>query len=387
MNQTDTTRFALWNLGFRPFYLLASLFSALSVLLWAAQFSGYLPAAYLQGPVWHGHEMLFGYTMAVIAGFLLTAVRAWTSQPTASGAPLMALAMLWVCGRVLVLTPFAMMAAVVNAAFPVAVAWAIGIPLLRARNVRNYFFAGLLVLMGVLVLAVHLALQGHLEWPPRLGLQLALDVLLFIMVVMGGRVIPMFTNNGIPGTNAIRHAGVEKFALGTVILLFVADLLQLPQIVVGVMALLGALAQGLRLAFWKPWRTLATPLVWILHAAYLWIVMHLAMRGLNALELLTGSYATHALTVGAIGGLTLGMMTRTARGHTGRPLIADGAEIAIFLLIQFAAIVRVFGGMVCSDLTVASVQLSALLWAAAFGLYAFRYWPVLTRPRVDGKPG
>ena len=387
MNQTDTTRFALWNLGFRPFYLLASLFSALSVLLWAAQFSGYLPAAYLQGPVWHGHEMLFGYTMAVIAGFLLTAVRAWTSQPTASGAPLMALAMLWVCGRVLVLTPFAMMAAVVNAAFPVAVAWAIGIPLLRARNVRNYFFAGLLVLMGVLVLAVHLALQGHLEWPPRLGLQLALDVVLFIMVVMGGRVIPMFTNNGIPGTNAIRHAGVEKFALGTVILLFVADLLQLPQIVVGVMALLGALAQGLRLAFWKPWRTLATPLVWILHAAYLWIVMHLAMRGLNALELLTGSYATHALTVGAIGGLTLGMMTRTARGHTGRPLIADGAEIAIFLLIQFAAIVRVFGGMVCSDLTVASVQLSALLWAAAFALYAFRYWPVLTRPRVDGKPG
>ena len=160
--------FALWNLGFRPFYLLASLFSAFSVLLWAAQFSGYLPSAYLRGPVWHGHEMLFGYTIAVIAGFLLTAVRVWTNQPTPSGAPLMALAALWVCGRVLVLTPLAMTAAAVNAAFPVAVAVAIGIPLFRSRNVRNYFFVGLLVLMGVLIFAVHLALQGPVEMSPHL---------------------------------------------------------------------------------------------------------------------------------------------------------------------------------------------------------------------------
>src|SRR5665647_821773 len=383
----STAGFALWNLGFRPFYLLASLFGAFSVLLWAAQFSGYLPSAYLQGPVWHGHEMLFGYATAVIAGFLLTAVRAWTNEPTPSGVPLMALAALWVCGRVLVLTPFAMTAAMVNAAFPVAVAVAIGIPLFRSRNVRNYFFVGLLVLMGVLILAVHLALRERFEISPRLGLQLALDVVLFIMVVMGGRVIPMFTNNGVPGTNATRHALVEKFALGTVILLFAADLLQLPQTVIAMIALAGGLAHGVRLYLWKPWRTLATPLVWILHAAYAWIVVHLALRGLFALELLTGSYATHALTVGAIGGLTLGMMTRTARGHTGRPLVADGFELTVFLLIQVAAVVRVFGGIASPGLYRPSVQLSALLWAAAFGLYAIRYWPVLTRPRLDGKPG
>ena len=142
-----------------------------------------------------------------------------------------------------------------------------------------------------------------------------------------------------------------------------------------------------RLYLWKPWRTLTTPLVWILHAAYAWIVMHLALRGLFALELLAGSYAIHALTVGAIGGLTLGMMTRTGRGHTGRPLIADGFEISVFLLIQVAAVVRVFGGVASPELYLVSVPLSALLWAAAFGLYAVRYWPVLTRPRLDGKPG
>lgn len=381
-----TAGFALWDLGFRPFYLLASFFSAFSVLLWVAQLSGYLSSAYLQGPVWHGHEMLFGYTTAVIAGFLLTAVRAWTNEPTPSGVPLMALAVLWVCGRILVLTPFAMAAAVVNVAFPVAVAFAISIPIQRSHNVRNYFFVGLLVLMGALILVVHLAVQGHFDLSAHLGLQLALDVVLFIMVVIGGRVIPMFTNNGVPGANAIRHALIEKFALSSVILLFAADLLQLPQIIIAMIGLISALVHGVRLFLWKPWQTLTTPLVWILHVAYAWIVVHLSLRGLSALELLIESYATHALTVGAIGGLTLGMMTRTARGHTGRPLVADRFEVTMFLLIQVAAIIRVFGGIVSHGLYMASTQLSALLWAVAFSLYVLRYWPVLTRPRLDGKP-
>jgi len=379
--------FALWNLGFRPFYLLASLFSIFSVLLWVAQFSGYLSAAYLSGPLWHAHEMLSGYATAIIAGFLLTAVRAWTSQPTPSGMPLMALAALWVAGRVLVLTPLAMTAAVVNAAFPLAVAAAIGIPLWKARNTRNYFFVGLLGLMGVLIFAVHMGLQGRFDLSPHLGLQLALDLVLFIMVVMGGRVIPMFTNNGIPGTNAIRHPLVEKMALGAVMLLFASDLLELSPFIIAIIALASALAHGWRLWLWKPWRTLATPLVWILHAAYAWIVVYLVLRGLTALGFLAGSYAAHALTVGAIGGLTLGMMTRTARGHTGRPLVADGFEITAFVLIQTAAIIRVFGGIASPGLYLVSIELSGLLWAGAFGLYTVRYWSVLTRPRLDGKPG
>lgn len=381
-----TTSFALWNLGFRPFYLLASFFGAFSILLWAAQLSGHLSSAYLQGPVWHGHEMLFGYTTAVITGFLLTAVRVWTKEPTPSGIPLMALAVLWICGRVLVLTPFAMTAAVVNAAFPLSVALAISIPILRSHNVRNYFFIGLLVLMGVLIFVVHLALQGRLNLSPSLGLQLALDVVLFIMVVIGGRVIPMFTNNGVSGANAIRNTWVEKFALGTVILLFIADLLHLPQIIVAMIGLISGLTHGVRLFLWKPWQTLKTPLVWILHIAYAWIVIHLLLRSLSALELLIASYAIHALTVGAIGGLTLGMMTRTARGHTGRPLIADRFEVTMFLLIQVGAFIRVFSGIVSQELYMASIQLSSLLWTAAFSLFVFRYWPILTRPRLDGKP-
>lgn len=379
--------YALWNLGFRPFYLVASIFSAASVLLWTAQYSGLLPSAYLQSPLWHGHEMLFGYTMAVVAGFLLTAVRAWTGQPTPMGTPLMALVALWVAGRVLVLTPLGTLAAAVNAAFPVALALAIALPLLRSRNVRNYFFIALLALMGALVAALHLALLGMFEIPPRLGLLLGLDVMLFIMAVMGGRVIPMFTNNGVPGAGATRHALVEKVALGIVLLLFVADLLQWEPRIIAAIALIGALAHGVRLYYWRSWRTLSTPLVWILHAAYVWIVLHLALRALSAVGWLADSYAIHALTVGAIGGLTLGMMTRTARGHTARPLVADSCELTCFLLIQAAALVRVSGGLASPALYLPAIQISGMLWAAAFGLYAVRYWPVLSRPRLDGQPG
>jgi uncharacterized protein involved in response to NO len=377
---------ALWSLGFRPFFLLAGAFSALSVMLWTAQFGGWLPAAYLQGPLWHGHEMLFGYTTAVIAGFLLTAVRNWTGAPTASGAPLMALAALWVCGRVLVLTPFALTAALVNAAFPLAVAVAIGIPLVRAKNVRNFFFIGLLVVLGALDLAFHLALQSVFEWPPRLGLQLALDIVLFILAVMGGRVVPMFTNNGIPGLRARRNAWVERLALGTLILLFAADLLAFTPAAIAAIALTGACAHAVRLWLWQPWRTLGTPLVWILHAAYGWIVVYLALRGFAALGWTGASPATHALTAGAIGGMTLGMMTRVARGHTGRPLVADGYERVMFLLVQLAAILRVFGVLAWPGEYLVWVQGAGLLWAGAFGLYAVRYWPILSQPRADGRP-
>ena len=378
---------ALFALGFRPFYLLAGLFSAISVLLWTVQVSGWLPAGYLRGPFWHGHELLFGYTMAVIAGFLLTAVRAWTGRPTPTGAPLMALAALWVLGRVLVLTPYETAAAAANVAFPVALAVAIGIPLVRARNARNYFFIGLLVLIGGLSLVLHLALQRTLELPQRLGLTLGLDVVMFIMTVMGGRVIPMFTNNGVPGAGAARHAVIEKFALGSVLLLLAADLLRVEPAAVAAIALLAGIAHGVRLWFWRPWRTFATPLVWILHAAYAWIVVHLALRAAAGMEWIASSFATHALTVGAIGGLTLGMMVRTSRGHTARPLVADGSELTCFLLVQFAAVVRVFGGIVHPGLYLVSIYLSGLLWSAAFALFVVRYWPVLSRPRLDGKPG
>jgi uncharacterized protein involved in response to NO len=379
--------FALWNLGFRPFYLLASSYAALAVLFWALQYAGAIPAGRARSPAWHGHEMLFGYTLAVVAGFLLTAVRNWTTRPTPSGLPLMLLAALWMAGRVLVLTPWATASAVVNAAFPVAVAVGIGIPIVQSRNRRNYFFVALMLLLGLAVLAFHLGSQGTLAWPQRASLQVGLDVILFILAVMGGRVIPMFTNNGVPGVKATRHPLLEKLALGGVLLLLAADVLQLPLGIVGAIALLVAAVHAVRLYLWQSWLTFGTPIVWVLHVAYAWIVVHLVLRGLAAFGLPGELLAIHALTIGAIGGMTIGMMTRTARGHTGRPLVADRFEVACYVLVALAAVIRVFGGLMLPDAYVATIVVSGLCWSAAFALYAVRYWPVLARPRLDGKPG
>ncbi|MFC5497893.1 NnrS family protein [Caenimonas terrae] len=380
-------RFALWQLGFRPFYLLASVFAALSIPLWALQFSGWLGRPYLDGPLWHAHEMLFGFILAVIVGFLLTAGRNWANRPTLAGAPLAALALLWVAGRVLVLTPFGWSAAIANAAFPLAAAVALAIPFVAAGNRRNYFFVGLLVLLSAAELLVHLDKLGVLKVPGWVGIQVALDAVLFIMAVMGGRVIPMFTNNGVPGANATRRPLLEQAALGLTLALLAADAAQLQGLPLALLAVAAGAAHLARWSLWQPWKTGRAPLVWVLHVAYLWIPVHLVLRALAQPGWVAPSLAVHALSVGAAGGLIIGMMARTARGHTGRPLVADRWDVACFALVIAAALVRVGVPLAAPAFIVHAVLCSAALWSAGFGLYALRYWPVLTRARLDGKPG
>jgi uncharacterized protein involved in response to NO len=384
---TPPPRFALWALGFRPFYLLAAVFASLSVGLWVLQYSGVIQAAALRGAAWHGHEMLFGYAFAVVGGFLFTAVRNWAQRPTPTGATLAAIVALWIAGRVLVLTPYAMAAAAVNALFPLAVAVGIGVPLVAAGNRRNYFFVALLVAASCAVLAFHLAAMGRIDLPPRVGLQVGLDLVLFIVAVVAGRVIPMFTNNGVPGAGATRQLWVERASLGGVLALLALDVAGIAGAPLAVLALAVAAAHAARLWLWRPWRTLGTPLVWVLHAAYAWIVVHLVLRAAAQGGAVAEPLATHALTIGVIGGMTIGMMTRTARGHTGRPLAADGFEVTCYVLVQLAAATRVLGGLAVPSWYLQTAVASGLLWSAAFALYAVRYWPVLSRPRVDGKPG
>ena len=358
--------FALWNLGFRPFYLLASLFAAVSILLWIAEYAGYLPGGYLRDPVWHAHEMLFGYTIAVVTGFLFTAVRNWTGRPTPTGALLAGYALLWILGRITVLMPYPVIAAIVNATFPIAVAIGIAVPLARSSNRRNYFFVGLLALLGAVTFAVHLAPLGLVAWPARATLQLGLDVVLFIIAVVAGRVVPMFTNNAIAGAQSTRKPLVERASLGGVLALIAADALLPDSSALAVLAIVVAVAHAIRLWLWRPWRTASTPLVWILHAAYGWIVIYLVLRALAAWGFVAAPLAIHALTIGTIGGMTIG---------------------TCYALVELAALVRVFGGMALPESYRATVVLSGLCWAGAFALYAIRYWPVLTRPRLDGKPG
>ena len=378
---------ALWALGFRPFYLLASAFAALSIALWALQVSGMLGHGYLGGPIWHAHEMLFGFALAVVVGFLLTAGRNWSGQPTPTGLPLMALAGLWVLGRVLVLTPFGWAAALTNAAFPLAAAFALGRSLVKGGSRRNYFFIALLVAMSVAEMAIHLSQLGVAPAIGWIGVQAGLDVLLFIISVMTGRVVPMFTNNGVVGAGAVSRPWLNAAASGAILLLLAADLVQADAAVIVVLAASGAAAQGLRCLLWKPWKTWRHPIVWVLHVACLWIPVHLALRAAVPGGWVPASLATHALTVGAAGGLIVAMMTRTARGHTARPLKADRWDVAIYALVLLSAPVRVLLPWLAPSTTRHAVLCAAVLWSAGFGLYAVRYWPVLTRPRLDGRPG
>ncbi len=384
---TPPAGWALWQLGFRPFYLLAAGFAALSVPLWALQYSGWLGAGLWRGPVWHAHEMLFGYTLAVVVGFLFTAGRNWSGQATPSGRSLQALAMLWLAGRVAVLTPWPLAAMLINVAFPLLAALGLGRALVAAGNRRNYFFIGALLMMALAQAIVHAGLAGWVQLPSAMGLQLALDVVLFIMTVMAGRVIPMFTNNGVPGAGAQRHEWVERAALGSVLLLVVADALQLHGMALAALLLLAALSQAARLALWRPWAVRSNPLVWVLHLAWAWVVLHLALRAAHEAGWVAASAGVHALTAGAIGTLTLGMMTRTARGHTARLLRADAADVWAYGLVTTGACVRVFLPLLWPASQWAAVLVSGGLWSAGFAVYAWHYGPWLCRTRLDGQPG
>lgn len=377
--------FALWALGFRPLYLGAGVFAAVSICAWVAQFAGW-HAGWPSDPLWHAHEMIFGFAFAVIVGFLFTALGNWTGQRTPTGAPLAATVALWLAARLLLLSPWPLAAAAADGAFALAAAWGIGVPLYRSANRRNAFFVVLLVAFGAANLAFHLAMAGLIELSPRRFTQLGLDLVLFVMVVMGGRVIPMFTANA-RQVRVRRLAWLEPIALGSVLALLGASLAGLPPLVVAACAALAAAAHALRISFWRPWATIGHPILWILHASYAWIVVHLALRALAALDLVAASIATHALTVGAIGGLILGMMARTARGHTGRPLQASALETAAFALIQLAAATRVLLPIAAPATTLAAITASGVLWSVAFGLFVVKFAPILTRARADGRPG
>jgi uncharacterized protein involved in response to NO len=370
----DASRFALFDLGFRPLYLLAGAYAALAVPLWGLQYAGWLPGA---GIAWHAHEMIFGYAFAVIAGFLLTAVRVWTGRPTPTGAALAGIVALWLAARVLAFWSLPA-AGVADLLFAIAVAWGIGQPLAASANRRNYFFIVLVLALG----AAGFALQ---RWP-QAAIALGLDVVLFVIAVVAGRVVPAFTNSALPGAGARRHPWLEIAALGAILTLVAADAFGRTELAAGI-ALAAAALHAARLALWSPLHTLRRPILWILHLSYGWVVAHLALRGLTGFGLLPYALGTHALTVGAIGGMTLGMMTRTARGHTARPLVVGRAEIAAYGLVQLAAVARVIVPLALPAAYLGATLVSAAFWFAAFALFVVTYVPILTRPRLDGEPG
>jgi uncharacterized protein involved in response to NO len=382
-------RFALFALGFRPFYLLAALLAALAVPVWVAQYVGLLPG---RGPIaglaWHMHEMVFGFAVAVVTGFLFTAGRNWTNQPTPTGRMLAGLAALWLAARVLAITGPSFAAAYVDFAFLPLVAWFLWRALKAANNKRNYFFVALLAALALLNMCFWFAAFGIAPMSPLVPIKAALYVIVTIVAIMGGRVIPMFTQNAIPTARVRRNGTLDRWAIGLLAAALALDVLAAPEWLLAPAALAAAVLHAVRLALWDPVATRGKPIVWILHASYAWISVGLALLAVAALTPKVHEvYAVHAFAIGAVSGMIIGMITRTALGHTGRVLAAGLAETFAYLLVQAAAITRVVVGLALPAAYGQTLALSALFWSAGFALYAIAYFPILTRPRADGRPG
>lgn len=379
---------ALLQLGFRPFYLLAALFAALAVPLWMAQFVGALPppAAY-PALLWHAHEMTFGFTLAVIVGFLLTAARAWTGLPTPTGTRLAALCAIWIAARVANYTGPAAAAMLLDAAFIVLAMIAIGATLMKARNYRNLFVLVILTAFLAANSLFHLALGGHAPWSPLAAARFFAFVVVVLTCVIGGRVIPTFTANAVRGVRQWRDARLDWASLAATVAALLAVLLQASAAVTVFLCLVAAVLQAVRLAGWNTWATRGNALLWILHVSYAWIPVGLVLLALGVLGVVPPSAGLHALTLGAIGGLIIGMITRTALGHTGRPLRAGGIEIAAYALVQLAVVLRLVPMLETSLPYPVWTFGAASAWSLAFAVYLIKYVPVLSRPRIDGREG
>jgi uncharacterized protein involved in response to NO len=377
-------------LGFRPFYLAAACLAVAWIPLWVAVWHGHLALPTGFSPsAWHTHEMLFGFTSAVLVGFLLTAIPNWTGRPTVTGAPLAGLVVLWIAGRVLMLAgadlPWQVVAGVDVAFLPLAAA-AMLPPLLAAGNRRNIGFPFVLIALALANLALHLDAAGIVSAGTEVT-RGVLGAMTVILVVMGGRVIPFFTKNRLPAAGAGIDKRLDRLAIGATVAAAVLAVAVPSTIASGLAALAAAVLLIARALPWKPWATRKVPMLWVLHAGHAWIAVSLLLRAAMDFGLdLPASTADHAFTLGGIGVLTLGMMARTARGHTGRPIEATRLMTAAFAIVNLAAVLRVFGPIAAPDAP-AVMGASAILWALAFLLYLVEYAPILVNARIDGRPG
>jgi uncharacterized protein involved in response to NO len=381
--------------GFRPFFLLTGWFAVFSMGAWLLVFSTGVPAASsLPLSMLHAHEMLFGLVSAAIAGFMLTAVPSWTGTRGFGGFPLVILAIFWLLGRVFFLLsgqlPFTVLA-LAELVFLPALAVLIAPPLVRSRN-RNTPLLGVLALLWITDATFLLAMRGGEVALAGKSLLATLNAVLLMITVIGGRIVPAFTGN------ALRKNGVdapmrswpwlERVVIVLMVLMLLVDILQPGTLFAGCIAGLAALAQLLRLSGWNGWRTAKEPIVWILHAGYVWIPLGLLLKASFLLGAFPwAAFWQHALGAGAAATMILAVMSRASLGHSGRPLVVAPIMAWSYGLLICAVLVRVFGPVLLPVSYVVSIQLAGLLWMAAWLIYAIVYTPILLLPRIDGKPG
>lgn len=383
--------YPLFALGFRAFFALAGLAALILIVFWNAMFNGTLTAEhYFSNTYWHAHEMLLGYAVAVIAGFLLTAVKNWTGKPTLIGDPLAGLCLLWLYGRILPfyagVLPDALIALADFSFLPV-LAYQVSKPIIEAKQYRNLFFIGLLLLLALGNGLIHLEMLGLQDNTAATGIQLTVATIIILILVIAGRVFPFFTERGIPGTLILKNPLLDSLSVASAVIVFALQLFGISGTLLALAAGVAVAVNAARLAGWYVQRILYVPLLWVLYSGYGWIILGFMLTVLSAYSVVQPSLALHAFTLGGIGVLTLGMMARVSLGHTGRAMKASNAIAIAFALINLAALFRVLLPIAMPDWYENLIYVSTLLWLAAFSLFVFVYAPILSRARIDGQEG
>jgi uncharacterized protein involved in response to NO len=372
--------------GFRPFFLLGALNSVISLLVWGGFYAGYItPPFFIVDPVsWHAHEMIYGYTLAIVAGFLLTAVANWTDSAPVRGFHLLGLCLLWLAGRLVMNFDLGFPEGAVlvsEGAFILTLAFSLSIPLFKTWDKRNFVF---LVLLSILLVCD----MVFLITKERTSLYVAVMIIVTMISLIGGRIIPAFTVDALEERGEEAHetpqGKLDVLAILSLVLIILALVfVEQENAILAGTAFLATIIHALRLRRYQTHRILNDPMVWILHVGYSWIILGLFLTGVSALGLLPFSIALHAFTAGAIGSMTIGMMCRVTLGHTGRDKIATDLTTLSFILMQGAAFMRVFGLMIAPDYSIEWIIGSATLWILCFALYFLIYAPMLWKPDLD----
>jgi len=373
--------------GFRPFFLGASLWAAIALAIWVATVGGFidLPSAF--DPLhWHQHEMTFGFAGGVVAGFVLTAVPNWTGNLPVRGGRLAVLFLVWLAGRIAVLTSAeigALAAAIIDVGFLLGLSVLVFREIVIGQNWRNLPICGLITLFAAANAATHL--ESASGAASEYGVRSGLAVLILLIALIGGRIVPSFTRNWLAKRKAPPPAPFSPFDRACLVVAaaaLVAWILRPAWSPTGVMLVAAGLLHFLRVCRWQGLRTLSEPLVTILHVGYLWLALGLLLLGASILvPAVPATAALHALTAGAIGTMTLAVMTRASLGHTGRPLTSGAGTTVIYGLVTVGAILRVIAQNPPPALDPdVMLNLSALSWGGAFALFALVYGPMLYGP-------
>lgn len=375
----------LWGLAFRPLFFFASLFSVVNVFLWTLIYSGvFRYMGSLPILVWHIREMLLGFAGAVIVGFLLTASQNWTGKRGVHGRPLQLLFLVWLLGRLVAWLPVpSLFVYATDIAF-----WLMSFYLLfpflsvptQKRNLIFLFCFLLFMGLGALFfIDIGVSIRSTSLF--------ILTIVLLVISIIAGRVLPFFTNSAVPGAGAKKIAFLDWASHISIGLLPCFFLFDWSETAFSLLVYTVSLIHLLRFISWKPWVSLKKPILWILHISYFWLIVGLFVLSQSALNGALYSLGIHIITIGCMGGLILGMMSRVSLGHSGRVLQVSKLIVVAYFLIQLAIVVRAVVPIFVPEWSLISMRWGGIFWTLAFLLFCIQYFPILFQARVDGKPG